>query len=74
MEVIPFFDTGGEVFKSICNKDVSGVPGWFSWLSVCLQLRYDPRVLGLSPMLGSLLSGESASPSTTPPACALSIK
>ena len=42
----------------------------------CLALaRHDPRVLGSSPILGSLLSGEPASPSpsATPPACALSL-
>lgn len=30
---------------------------------VCLRLRHDPRVLGSSPVAGSLLSGESAYPS-----------
>ena len=33
------------------------VPGWLSRLSVCLGSGHDPRVLGLSPALSSLLSG-----------------
>lgn len=33
----------------------------------------DPKVLGRSLTLVSLLSGESASPSPNPPACALSL-
>ena len=40
-----------------------GVPGWLSWLSVCLGSGHELRVLGSSLMSGSLLSGESASPS-----------
>ena len=39
---------------------------WLSQLRVCLQLRSWPQVLGLSPMLGSLLSRESASPLPLP--------
>jgi len=48
------------------SKQKSRAPGWLSRLSICLQLRSYLRVLGLSPVPGSLLSGESASPS--PPA------
>ena len=55
-----------------------GAPGWLSRLSVCLGLRSffwggaqflrnDLGVLGSSPESGSLLSGESASPSASPP-------
>jgi len=51
-------------------------PGWLSWLSVCLWLRYDARVLGLSTMWGLRLSGEPASPSpsaySSPCLCSLS--
>ena len=45
------------------------MPGWLSWLSVYLQQLSlsDPGVLGSSPTLGSLLSGESASPSPSAP-------
>ena len=32
--------------------------GWLSRLSVCLWADHDPRVLGLSPTLGHLLSEE----------------
>ena len=35
---------------------------------------HDPGVLRWSPTSGFLLSGESASPSAAPPACALSLK
>ena len=44
----------------LVNKKEDGAPGWLSRLGVCLQLRFDPQVLGLSPELGSLLSGEPA--------------
>ena len=36
---------------------------WVAQLNICLLLSHDLRVLGLSPALGSLLSGEPASPS-----------
>ena len=43
------------------------MPGWFSGLSACLQLRahsdHDARILGSNSQWGSLLSEESASPS-----------
>ena len=45
------------------KKSHYGVPGWFCQLSICLWL----RVLGSSPALGSLLSGEPASPSSPCP-------
>ena len=51
----------------------SWVPVWLSWLSVSLGSGYDPWVLGSSLMSGSLLSGESVSPSAPPPAGALSL-
>ena len=41
--------------------DIYGAPGWLSQLSVTFSSGHDPRVLGLSPTLGSLLSGGSAS-------------
>ena len=46
-----------------------------SWLNVCLGSGHDPRVLGLSPVSGSLLGGKCAPPfpSASPPACALSL-
>jgi len=52
--------------------------GWLLGASVgevsAFSSGHDPRVLGPSPALGSLLSGEPASPSPSapPPACALS--
>ena len=51
------------------------MPGWLSGLSICLRVKYDPGVLGSSLTLGSLLSGEPVSPSSSaaPPACALSL-
>ena len=39
------------------------VPGWVSWLDVDFGSGCDPRVLGLSPALSSVLGGEPASPS-----------
>ena len=55
-----------------------GAPGWFSWLSICLQLSYDVGVLGIRPASGSLLSVEPASPLASssplsPPAHSLSV-
>lgn len=47
---------------------LGGSAGWAS--AFCSG--YDPNVLGWSLTLGSLLSGESASPSALIPACALS--
>ena len=47
------------------------MPGWLS-RSSAFSSGHDPRVLGLSPMLGSLLSGESASPSPIAPPLTLS--
>ena len=44
-----------------------GVPRWLSWLRSCFGSGHDLRVLGLSPLLGSLLSRESACPSAPPP-------
>ena len=46
---------------------------WVAYLLKCLPLA-QAMVLGLSPMSGSLLSGEPTSPplSAVPPACALS--
>ena len=48
------------------GKSRDGAPGWLSWLSICLWLDHEPRVLGLSPASGSLLSRDPTSPS--PPA------
>ena len=51
------------------------VPKWFGQISVCLHLRKDPGVLGLSPASDFLLSEKSASPSASaaPPACVFSL-
>ena len=48
---------------------------WLSWLCVCLWFRYDPRVLGLSPTSGSLVSGSLLLPLPLPQAgaCSLSL-
>jgi len=48
-------------------------PGWLSRLRVCLQLRNDPRVPGSRPASGTLLRGESASPSAPHPVLMLSL-
>ena len=46
-----------------------GSPGWLSRLSASIfSSGHDPGVLGLSPALDSLLSGEPASPSLSAPA------
>ena len=59
------------------HKANSGAPGWVRQVSPTLGLGSgcDPRVLGLSPLVGALLSVESASPSlsASSPACALSL-
>ena len=44
-----------------------GAPGWLSWLSVCLPLRSWSQGPGSSPMSGSLMSRESAAPSSSGP-------
>ena len=44
------------------NRKIGGVLRWLSGLSIYLRL----RVLGLSPMSDSLLSGVPASPSPSP--------
>ena len=51
----------------------SGVPGWFSVLSVCLWLRSWSQGQGLSPASSSLLSGESASSSNSVISLALTL-
>ena len=59
----------------IVLENVLGTPGWLSRLSIYLQLRSHPKVLGWSPTLKegvSLLSGESESPSAPSPAHAVS--
>ena len=55
------------------GKILKCLGGLISYVSA-FSSGHDPRVLGLSDTLGSLLSGEPASPSpsATPPACALS--
>ena len=40
-------------------KNISGAPGWLSWLGICLRVGHYFRVMGLSPWL----SGDSASAS-----------
>ena len=49
------------------------MPGWLSWLSVIFDSDHDPRVLGLSPVSSSLLSGELALPFPCAPSPALSL-
>ena len=48
-------------------KHQSRGPWWLRRLSICLSSAYDPRVLESRPTAGSLLSGESASPSPSAP-------
>ena len=43
--------------SSIGSITVHGMPGWLSWLNFCFGSGYDGKVLGLGPMLGSLLVG-----------------
>ena len=43
---------------------------WVDW-AFAFSSDNDPRVLGLSPMLGSPFTGEPASPSVPPLCCAL---
>ena len=57
----------GPTHRSRYRTFLSGAPGWLSWLSVYLELRSWYQVLGWSPILGSLLSGESGSPSLSAP-------
>ena len=52
----------------------SGGPGWLSRLSICLRLRSRSQGLGSSPSSGSLLWGESASPSHSAPPLTLALK
>ena len=47
------------------------MPGWLSRLSAAFSSGHDPEVLGSSPTSGSLLSGESASPSAPAPVLSL---
>ena len=56
------------------KKVKRGVPGWLSEVSA-FGSGQDLRVLGSSPMSGSLLNGESSSPSPSAPplACVLSL-
>ena len=68
----------GHSTKYLLKMSEKGAPRWLSWLSVCLRLRsrsLSPGTpnLGVS---GSLLSGDSASPSPSvpPPAHVLSLK
>ena len=49
-----------------------GAPGWLSQASA-FGLGYDPGVPGSSPMLDSLLGGESTSPSPSPSASSLTL-
>ena len=68
-----------------CQKVIAirkfGAPGWLSQLSICLQLRlkgpepsaHDLGVLKSSPVTGSLVSGESTSPSHSASVLSLSL-
>jgi len=55
------------------KRPVSGAPGWLSGWASAFGSGHGPGVLGLSPTLGSLLGGRSASPFSTPPACVPSL-
>ena len=48
--------------KKKFKEGYASVPGWLSQLSICLRLRSDLRVLGWSPVSGSLFGGKSTSP------------
>ena len=52
-------------FKIMLKGRLGDSVGWVS----AFGLGHNPRVLGLSPASGSLLSRKPASPSPTPPAC-----
>ena len=57
LEILP---TNPSTGINATNKDHSQ---WGAWVAQPVKHHHDPRVLGLSPALGSLLSRESASPS-----------
>lgn len=52
-----------EKMLSITDQDIYRAPGWLSWLNNCLGLRSWSWSSRSSPASGSLLGGESASPS-----------
>ena len=54
------------------RRGIVGAPVWLSHLRSAFRSGHDPRVLGLSPASGFLLSRESASPAAIPSARALS--
>ena len=56
-----------EHWNSLFKRESLGASGWLRRLSVCLQLGHDLQIMGSSPALGCLLSGESASHSPSVP-------